>query len=320
MAKDMITRHFEHPSGATATLEMPAGWSRSCYYILTSYAATKNKLKATGQQPDVDRRTFATPEEARQAAVARERLALANGWKPRMAANIDTSQSRQWSIHRPTGEKLDLSITEIRDTSEAVVAASPFRGGTIVRSKTIDFTAVGHSSLQPGDRFLIQQREMTRQNVLAAFLAERVASDHLLSGMVTVQIKATMTAIEPGESEAIENWHDREAILQAGIETDTSTVELWDWLRTRVSDASERQQVQAAIIRGRAERQARLAREAQDREIRERQRQQLEEDNARRATELQVRRPLLLPKQPDPVRVPGVDLSKPRKRKIDLGE
>lgn len=314
-ANGMITRHFEHPSGATATLEMPAGWSRNPWY----------EFSINGGKPE--RWQFANAIEARAAAVARERTALANGWKPRMAASIETSQVRDWSIHRPTGERLPLQITEIRDTSETVSALSPFMGGRIVRSKTIDFTAVGQTMLQAGDRFLIQQRELAKSNVLAAFLAERVSRQHELSGVVTNHIKATMTAMEPEESEAIEQWHDREAIIQAGVETNTSLVELWDWLGTRIQATTERQQVQAAIIRGRAERQARLQREQEIREMRERTQAEQEAQHTREMLRRQIEslqiRPMSRAQQTDEAlrRLSGgVDLNKPKKRKIDLGE
>lgn len=329
MATGMITRHFEHPSGATATLEMPAGWSRNCYYILTTFAATKNKLKATGQEPDVGRRTFGTPEEARQGAIAQERLALANGWRPRMASGpIQDVQQREWHFYRPTGEQIPINLHEIEDISvrEREWHSDQYGDYTrpMVREKRIRFSGNGRFDLQPGERFLLVQRDRTPVQTTSAFFVQSTNTSYSPDEPTTIDVQAVMTKIEPGESEAIDRWHDREAIVQAGVETDTNLVELWNWLGTRIQDTSERQQVNAAIIRGRAERQARLQREEEVREIQQR-------EQTRRAIEAaaeRTSRPIIgIPitsqqKTEETLRrlSGGTDLSKPKKRKIDLGD
>jgi hypothetical protein len=70
----MIRQHFEHPDGATAVMESPQLWNkRCCYYTLTVYEA--------GKDPVVTRRDCDSPQAAREAAIARARHAMGDGWR-----------------------------------------------------------------------------------------------------------------------------------------------------------------------------------------------------------------------------------------------
>lgn len=317
----MITRHFEHPNGATAALEMPAGWSRNCWYELRIH----NPHAATAAARDSsDRKTFQTPDEARAGAVARERLALANGWKPRMAA-IPPQNNLRASIHKPSGERINAEVlsVNIRTIENSRDYEPRYKKTRIVLSQEqrADLSVVdgGHSEFQPGDRFILRQDEHKSSVVMACIV------DDLDRNGSKCRIQARVVSLEEGESEATNP--DRQAIIQAGVETDTSLVELWDWLGTRIQATTERQQVQAAIIRGRAERQARLQREQELREMRERTQAEQEAQHTREMLRRQIEslqsRPMSRAQQTDEAlrRLSGgVDLNKPKKRKIDLGE
>lgn len=338
MAAGTITRHFEHPSGATASLEMPAGWSRNCWYEVRA-------TSAEGVSKAPDRKTFNSPEEARQAAVAHEREALASGWIPRiLMPAAKNPQRREWKFYRPSGEEIPLRVTAIEEMIESRQIRAECRGDhtspimPIARDKRIRFSCHGQFPLDPGDRFLLRQSDVSPITIapsitIAAFIVQSKITSFAPyePEPTTIDVQAAMTALEPGETEAIERWHDREAIIQAGIENDADLVTIWGWLGTRITDTGERQQVQAAIIRGRNERQARLQREERDRQERENQEAYDRREQARRAVEAQSRPIIRVTAEREQQRQKqtdealrklsgGVDLTKQHKRKIDLGD
>ncbi len=327
LAPGMITRHFDHESGATATLEMPAGWSRNCYYISTTYY--RGSLA-----PEIQRQTFASPDEARQKAVERERQALANGWRPRMAARA-TPATEAATLYRPTGEKIGLRV---KSCSMRIHRASSW-GGHEPRLESHEFdiraqSLGGDGMLTVGDRVLIRMRDGAAEIIAAAFINDMTALYEPLSDFqpyLTVDIRAVQTALEPGEQTAIERWHDREAVIGDLIDDpDPSLKHLWEELSKRVQTAADRANVQQEILRRRSERQASEARAIEDRRTRERmEAERAVRDAAARvaasnvplrpvaqrqvasqqATEAAIRR-----------LTGGQDLSKPKRRKIDLGE
>lgn len=330
MATGMITRHFDHPSGATATLEMPAGWSRNCYYELV----TRPPIYDGGESVDRDRKTFATPDEARQRAIERERQALANGWRPRMAARA-TSIPEVFTLYRPTGERIDLRVLGVERRGERLFSSRGRHAFEHQLAEPAEYLIHARGDGDPvraGDRLLFRQ-VAERGEMLAALMTLEV--DILYETMseyepsIAYDLRCVQTAFDDGEQTAIERFHDREQVILDLIDDpNPSVAHLWQEISKRVQEPSDRAQVQQEILRRRAERQAAEAREIEQQASRERQ----EALEAVRAMQAASRPPASTRRQqPLPVAqedteaamrrlAGGQDFSKPKRRKIDLAE
>lgn len=236
-----------------------------------------------------------------------------------MPAVSPSRAQRQMTLHEVNGAKLPVDIYDFDPDVE----------DGKVEYKLLARFSPPHN-VNSACRYLLRGRFATGESVSAVLVTDLNWTVH--DSEHRLRISALQVPMEPGEQEAIERWHNREAIIQEGIDTYTTLTALWEWLKTRVP-TSELIQVQDAIIAGRAQRQ----REAQEREMRERHRQQLEEDNRRNRLEAERLR-LAEERAAYPRDVTGrftsvgrteqtkrrlsggTDLSKPKKRKIDLGE
>src|SRR3990167_9689516 len=160
MATGMITRHFDHPSGASAALEMRAGWSKNSYFVLA--------IERSGQRAiETDRQQFNSREEARQAAVAREREALANGWRPRRAA-IPSQRNEDISLHRPTGERIGINVRKYtRSNGELAEAMGVGRFHNLSPEGFIIVGVMDDSAaeINAGDRMLLRHRSPTSERI-----------------------------------------------------------------------------------------------------------------------------------------------------------
>ena len=318
MATGMITRQFDHPSGATATLEMPAGWSRNCYYVMT--------LQRTNGEHGVapERVTCNTPEDARQRAIERERAALANGWRPRTAATKAATTGNDCAIHLSTGQRLPLGVRNIEERVEADDPMYDIYERRVKRTSLyINATLLnGSATLELAARILIRQRWGTAEQLRAAVVTELTVSENC-GEATSMSISAVCDTFEGDEQIAIARWHDREqVILDLLDDPDPSIHHLYQEISKRVQEPADRPQVQQEILRRRAELQADEIREREAAVSRE-----------RAAAEAAVAR--TLPTRPRQQTIPpiqqdvkaamrrlagGQDLGAPKRRKIDLGE
>ena len=255
-----------------------------------------------------------------------------------MAARTETQS--MGGLYLPSGERLDLTIREVQvdcgtygyEPSLDLHAPSGYRQ-RILGNKSLTIRARIENrrivNLEAGDRLLYRIQSARSEQVTAVI----VTALHVTSGddySPEVELKAVQTALEPGEQEAVQRWHDREAIIERAVDSPGSMTELWSELRDAFPDASERSQATAEITRRRAERQRR----EQDRQAVEARMREAESDAERhrqreaaiRAVQQNLpsiqRQPTLAERTEEALRrlSGGTDLNKPKKRKIDLGD
>lgn len=327
MPLGMITRHFDHPSGETATLEMPAGWSRNCYYVLT-ISSTVNP----------DRRTFETPEAARAAAIAREREALSNGWRPRMAKQAVKPPENDCRLYWPTGEPLHLGV---RNYQERVDGAFRTFGGTTkerfgyepIQQRVFEIDAVvrnGHPPpvLRAGERLLIQNRFADHSERLAAMIVREARLTANARELTAIDIVGIAAELLDDERTVIDRWNDVATIIgELADDPDQSLKRLWELIAARMpgADSAKRAEVQQFVLAERAARQAAEARAIEDQRSRER--AEAEQAIARTMSPSQRR---MTARQPQPSHsqaeieahlrrlAGGQDLGKPKRRQINL--
>ena len=320
MATGMITRHFDHPGGDTAVLEMPAGWSRNCYFVLTVFRLYDNIHTV---RPE--RVTCNTPEEARQRAIERERAALANGWRPRMASR-PSKPTNEIQIFRPSGERLPLLV---RNLAMHVGETYPPHIVTVTRRFEVDAICEGSGSvdwlqsLRLGERILIRGY-YHHANVLLAGLIQKTQINRPTDAPLHTEFTAVQVESEPGEEVAIERFHSREqVILDLLDDPDPSIHHLYQEISKRVQEPADRPQVQQEILRRRAELQAAEIREREAAVSRER---AAAEAAVARTLPTRPRQQATFPAIQQDVKAAmrrlagGQDLGAPKRRKIDLGE
>lgn len=314
----MVARHFDHPSGAKATLESPAGWSNSTFYRLTIWDADGS---VAAGRPEV--KSFATAAEARAGAIARERDALTSGWRPRMAA-ASTTREFVGSLYNMDGSRIPCEVDGVNVT--AAMTAGERRVEFAIRMRT-----PGEHPCVCGQRILWRRTIVGGAGMQAAVVVSSLRqeldnNEWTVIGHVRQQ--------EFGDAEAwsrVEQQSQRETIIDryvSGVRDLTNFQGMWGELTAEIPDSAERQTICQEILRRRADREAQ-ARRTEETEI-ERQREaarQAARDQAYRQQRERAIRQRQLPAVSEKEEVEtlrrlsgGKELGKPKKRKIDLGE
>ena len=268
MAKpaSMIRQHFEHPDGATATLDMPAGWARDCHYILT--------VCEPGREPEVTRRDFDTPAAARAGAVARQRFALADGWQMRMQQPAHSPTARVMELFTSLGERIDCLFESVQFRSPEI-RYSRSLGPMAEEDRRVSFDISGLAAanqVRPGSILLFR----TREGAVTTQMAVQVTG--VSYSVDSGEISATLDGIAEAPTEHQVAAIDREASIQEVAATvsangviDSGAV--WAMLRDAFPDASERERALARVMQiTAARRQEEMRRQEAERA---RQRQQL---------------------------------------------
>ena len=248
----MITQHFHHPdTGAVATLRMPAGWAKNCYYTLT--------VDQPGQPLQDVRKDFDTPAAARAGAVERQRQALADGWRMG-AAGPSVEVDRSTVTMYRNGERIecDVSDSDIQGQGSVMMKNRPGRTVLTVLSE--------HPPVSLGERIVVR-REFGSVRSQWAFVVDTFG---LAVGSYSWRIAGPVVESQEADSETI----DREAAIQRCIDLDDNVrfLVLWNELAAAFPDASERTQAIGRVMTLKAQRRA----EAREREQAEREQRDLE--------------------------------------------
>lgn len=319
-AAGMISRHFEDSRGNTATLEFPAGWSNLNFYRLTV-----RKPDGTLAFP-TNTITHDSADEARAAAVAREREALASGWRPKMAAVNHGSNTRPtMTLYREDGRPLGCRVIGSDSHSQS---ESSFEPGTMkwsARFKSIEWSIRAESESgtdipEPGTIVIARQEDWEDVTQATYFKlqvgAVSMGADYDRGrGVVTVDITGDVIPTGDDLHHIVSN-----AVMRETLIANYDTVEhlpsysiLWSELSTAVPDHAARAVLVQEIINRRSERDA----------AQQRFRDSLAraEQTALRVERLPARRaPRTAPAAQEPPPQPTVDLGKPKQRKIKLGD
>jgi hypothetical protein len=314
----MITRHFDHPSGGRATLEFPQGWSNACYFILTAWDAAGNML--TGSP---ERKSFETPDQARAGAAARERDALAIGWRPRGTSGQRhppaATTSEHGNLYRQNGERIEGEITKL-DMPEAVS-----RGYVLM----FDDAAKVYDAHGPRAIKIVIKTDVNieRRDKLELIRPSSVTSIQVMSvksgyGVTTINGHVReQRSNDPATQARVE----RERLITAFV-NDTRTwnfTTLWQQIGL---EPSEKTLVINEILKRRTEREAQARRQQEIAAQRQRELEQfMASERARRSERDRSNgQTTFLPKAPDAETKRklsgGKDLGAPKPRKIDLGD
>jgi hypothetical protein len=313
----MISRHFENDRGTTATLEFPAGWSSLKFYRLTVRGPDGVLAIPT------ETKTYDTPDEARAAAVRREREALASGWRPKMAAIYDSKLDRPtMKLYREDGRPLGCRVIgwtrsdradvdmPIRGRAQLAIRSIEYRyeidtegtpGGTTPNAGDNLIVVIGHGEEQTYFKLMVQQAEYEERGWGAN---PRLIVNGVVVPSDTTNLPALVANSVMRET-LIANYDTVEHLPSYSI--------LWSELSTAVPDHAARAVLVQEIISRRAERDSAMQR-FRDSLARA-------EQTALRVERLPARRsPRTAPAAQEPPPQPTVDLGKPKQRKIKLGD
>jgi hypothetical protein len=310
----MISRHFEDSRGNTATLEFPAGWSSLKFYRLTVRGPDGALAIPT------ETKTYDSADEARAAAVRREREALASGWRPKMAA-VNHSDRPTMTLYREDGRPLGCrvigwtrsdraDVDPIRGRAQLAIRSIEYRyeidaegtpGGTTPNAGDNLIVVIGHGEEQTYFKLMVQHAEYEERGWGAN---PRLVINGAVVPSDTTNLPALVANAVMRET-LIANYDTVEHLPSYSI--------LWSELSTAVPDHAARAVLVQEIINRRSERDAAMQR---FRDILARAEQtalRVERLPARRATRTS-------PAAQEPPPQPTVDLGKPKQRKIKLGD
>lgn len=312
----MITRHFDHPSGATATLEFPAGYGNRTYYKLT----IRNADGSEAVPPET--KQYNNSHEARVGAVEREREAMRNGWRPRMAA-IDPGNRPTMTLYREDGRPLGCRVIGwVRTTDRGLQLA--YQHGVRLQDHyyeiDTEFVSAGNTP-NAGDTLIVRVGE----NVVETYFKLMVQAAEYEEGGAMLPRLIVNGVVVPSDTTSlpalVANAAMRETLIANydDVEHLPSYSILWVELSTAVPDASARATLVQEIISRRHERdraaqlqRERAAIEAAGEALR------VERLPARRGSRTTaITATTTGPASTPP---PGADLSKPKQRKIKLGD
>jgi hypothetical protein len=318
----MISRHFENDRGTTATLEFPAGWSSLKFYRLTVRGPDGVLAIPT------ETKTYDTPDEARAAAVRREREALASGWRPKMAAIYDSKLDRPtMKLYREDGRPLGCRVTESngRERNEYSRLYEPSHHKSwMTLPKSIEWSIQGEaeSSQQIPEVGHIIIARIDAHDGAATYFKLQVSETSVTPGSYN-RTRGTLTVGITGQTIPTSDDLDRivsNAVMRETLIANYDTVEhlpsysiLWSELSTAVPDHAARAVLVQEIINRRSERDAAQQRFRDSLARAEQTALRVERLPARRTTRT-------APAAQEPPPQPTVDLGKPKQRKIKLGD
>ena len=326
----MMVRHFDHPSGARATLESPQGWAKTCFFRLTVFDAEGKQVG----EPEMG--SFDTPAAARAGAVEREKTALKNGWRPRNVAMSPTTDASVF-LYADNGIPLALRVQQFvieapsvfrQDNYDRLGGQQPNRSVNILAQEIQSTLA---PTISPGDHLLFRERYNSGGETCGRV---RILQVEMHSpnyrGQSSFAMHGVLTQLPEGRNlnNDIERAVAREQVIERHVGTTQTMQELWTLLATEVPDAAKRQELCREILARRIDRTQAEAEARRREEDRQRsQREQVLRDQMMSAAMASRQRPLI-PTGPSPAEVAkamkklagGKEIGQPKKRKINLGE
>lgn len=319
----MITRYFDHPNGGRATLEIPQGWAKTCFFRLTIYDANGKPIG----EPEIG--SYNTPAEARTAAMVREQGALSAGWRPRMAANVGQS-----------GEEVALFTEDGRPIAcrvmHCVIDEIPTKwwdgtGHKRPEQRSIVLLVRGLHDMEVlnnGGKVLVrhQMRDISNIQLMIVTMWNMHAPNH--GGESSYEIKGHIIPLEDKDYGAlIDEATKRESIIAAFVNDTAHWTFQSLWNQIGLKDPAEKTSVVNEILKRRTERDDRQRREAEIAAQRQRDFEMQREQSRRFQEQERLFRQGLLPVGPakpsaDTMRKlsGGKEIGKPKPRKIDLGD